>query len=287
MRAGKSIFHVGINLFLFFVIASCQRAPQTTTENPCEGDVPLFTSSPSGMVWIPQGPLDDSCMHGFWMDETPVTVGAFEKFVNQTAYVTEAEKFGDAAVFDFARKEWYLQEGANWRFPQGPDQKPAPADHPVTQISWHDAHAYAAWAGKRLPTSREWEHAARNAQNSMATYPWGEGLKNGEKWRANFWQGEFPFFNTGADGFMTTSPVKHFGKSSLGLYDIAGNVWEWVSDPSDIERSNTGPEKLARGGSFLCDLDICHGFQINGQTSSTAETALFHTGFRCVKDRGD
>ncbi|MEO1805998.1 MAG: SUMF1/EgtB/PvdO family nonheme iron enzyme, partial [Bacteroidota bacterium] len=250
----------------------------------CEDSSISVGEKPAGMVWIPSGRLSDSCIQGFWMDETPVTISEFKKFIQSTGYQTEAEKFGNAGVFDFQQRVWYLQKGATWEMPQGPEKGLAPTDHPVTQVSWNDAQAYAKWVGKRLPTNIEWEHAARNARDTRSTYSWGEGLKKNDKWRANFWQGEFPHFNTAKDGFLTTSPVGYFEKTVLGLYDMSGNVWEWVADDSPIERNQTGPEKMARGGSFLCDLDVCHGFQLGGETSSTPETALFHTGFRCVKN---
>ncbi|MEO1416973.1 MAG: SUMF1/EgtB/PvdO family nonheme iron enzyme [Bacteroidota bacterium] len=267
---------------LAIVCFSCQsqQMPQGET-NSVDREVRMLAPK---MVWVPKGELSDTIVKGFWMDETPVTVSQFKEFIHATQYITQAEKFGDGGVFDFEKKEWYLQSGANWRYPKGPEKEEAIDDHPVTQVSWNDAVAYAQWANKRLPTRWEWEHAARNAQNVRTTYSWGNDLREGEKWRANFWQGEFPFFNTVEDRFLTTSPVKTFDPTVLGLFDMAGNVWEWVEDDSPIERSQTGPEKIARGGSFLCDLDVCHGFQIGGETSSTPETALFHTGFRCVKD---
>jgi len=233
-----------------------------------------------GMVKVPGGESIDA----FWIDQHPVTVEEFSRFVDETNFITDAEKFGNGAVFDFDRGDWLLVDGANWRYPQGPTKAAAPLDHPVTQVSWHDAKAYSQWAGKRLPTNAEWEHAARNGNNTQSTYPWGDQLKVEGKFQANFWQGAFPQYNRVEDKFLTTSPVGLFGTSPLGLQDIVGNVWEWVEDWSSVERSQTGPEKLARGGSFLCDLNVCHGFQIIGETSSTPETSLFHTGFRCVKD---
>ncbi|MEO0900054.1 MAG: SUMF1/EgtB/PvdO family nonheme iron enzyme [Bacteroidota bacterium] len=236
------------------------------------------------MIRLEGGRVGAFEVDGFFIDQHPVTVGQFRTFVEATGYQTEAERFGDGAIFVFETGEWMLKKGANWKMPNASDGGPAPDNHPVTLVSWNDAQAYCKWAGKRLPSNREWEYAARNANNTSTVYPWGNDLKPGGAYKANFWQGAFPQHNFGEDGFMTTSPVGHFGSSPLGLQDIVGNVWEWVEEWSPIERSGTGPERMMRGGSFLCDLDVCHGFQIIGESSSTPETGSFHIGFRCVKD---
>lgn len=229
------------------------------------------------MVLIPsQGDVQT-----FWIDVSPVSVAQFKKFIDITGYITQAEKFGDAGVFNFSTGEWSLVKGANWKFPFGPDSFPAPADHPVTQVSWNDAVAYCKWAGKRLPTSKEYILAEKNGEKKFnAEYSWGDDFIVNGKYKTNFWQGSFPYINTVDDGFLTTSPIGYFGKNKIGLTDIEGNVWQWCSD----ESSERPGEKNQRGGSYLCDPGFCHGFKIGGKASSTDETSLCHVGFRCVRD---
>ncbi len=219
--------------------------------------------------------------NSFWMDVSPVTVEQFKKFVEATGYITEAERFGNSGVFDFNTGNWIMVDGANWKQPFGSESKAAEATHPVTQVSWNDAQAYAKWAGKRLPTSEEFILAEKNGQESYSeTYSWGNSFIENGAYKANFWQGTFPVNNTEEDGFLATSPVGYFGKNKIGLTDMGGNVWQWCSDES---LSRPG-EKSQRGGSFLCDPSVCHGFKIGGETSSTPETSLVSIGFRCVKD---
>lgn len=217
----------------------------------------------------------------FWMDVSPVTVAQFRAFVNATDYVTEAEKFGDGGVFNFDTGAWGLVKGATWQQPFGPEGEKAQDNHPVTQVSWNDAQAYCKWAGKRLPTSEEFVFAEKNGKEAYNNiYTWGDDFYLEGKYKANFWQGAFPYKNTGDDGFIATSPVGYFGKNKIGLTDMGGNVWQWCSDES---RTRPG-EMNERGGSFLCDPSVCHGFKIGGVASSTPETSLVHVGFRCVKD---
>lgn len=224
------------------------------------------------MVWVGKQ---------FQMDISPVTVAAFREFVQVTAYVTEAERFGDGGVFDFTTGGWHLVKGAYWEYPAGPDGEKAADDHPVTQVSWNDAQAYCKWAGKRLPSSEEFLLAEKNGREKYNnTYTWGDDFLENGIYKANFWQGTFPAHNTQEDGFLTTSPVGYFGKNALGLTDMGGNVWQWCSDDS---RTRPG-EKNQRGGSFLCDPSVCHGFKVGGIASSSPETSLVHVGFRCVKD---
>lgn len=227
-------------------------------------------------------------IRSFRIDKNLVTVADYKKFVEATHYVTEAEKFGNSAVFDFEKKEWLLKDGANYLFPQGPDKAPAGLDHPVTQVSWNDAVAYAKWAGKRLPSALEWEWAATAGGVSKSIYAWGDKMKEGDKFNANFWQGSFPQRNTIEDGFLTTSPVGKFGENPIGLTDMGGNVWQWTADDTaptaDEAKMDTEMRKVTKGGSFLCDPNVCHGFKVDGKSSSTAETGLMHTGFRCVQD---
>ena len=224
----------------------------------------------------------------FLLDKNLVTVARFDEFVKATAYITEAEKFGDAAVFDFETKVWSLVDGADYHYPFGRAKGKAEQDHPATQISWNDAVAYATWKGKRLPTQWEWEHAAKNGENSAQQYTWGVNLVENGKYKANTWQGSFPSYNTVEDGYPYTSPVGAFGANKLGLTDMGGNVWQWCQDSIEpVGRDaelDPATRRVTRGGSFLCEPMVCHGYQVTGRSSSTPESSLAHTGFRCAKD---
>lgn len=273
----------------------------------------------------------------FWMDRTEVTNRQFEEFVKATGYVTVAERpvvweelakdlppgtqpppdsvlQPGALVFkatsgsvslDDVSQWWRWVVGANWRHPEGPGSDIAKKmDHPVVQISWEDANAYAHWKGCRLPTEAEWEWAARGGLANNI-YPWGnEPVEEGAP-KANFWQGMFPYDNKLSDGFYTTAPVGSFPPNGFGLFDMAGNVWEWCSDWFDVSfykseqacYSNTKgaaapnnpsmpylKEKILRGGSFLCNDDYCSGYRNARRMGSSPDTGLNHVGFRCVKD---
>ena len=262
-------------------------------------------AAPAGMVLVPGGttrigsedgrpdeaPVWSARVEPFFMDVHPVTVARFRKFVDETGYVTEAERLGDAAVFDLEARQWTLVRGAAWHHPHGPGGPAAPDDHPVTQVSWNDAVAFARWEGKRLPTEAEWEHAARGGRDGRDRYAWGSSLVEGQQHRANTWQGSFPERNTGEDGHLFTSAVGAFGRTPLGLTDMGGNVWEWTADwyrpYADRNRPFTptaASERAQRGGSFLCHESYCHGYRVSGRSHSTPESALFHVGFRLVKD---
>ena len=273
----------------------------------------------------------------FWMDETEVTNAQFQKFVEATGYQTIAERPIDweemkktvppntppppdslllpgALVFRKTPQPvplnnpglwWAWTLGANWQHPEGPQSSIVDKmDHPVVQIAWEDAQAYAQWAGKRLPTEAEWEWAARGGKQDHI-YPWGNEDVNEGQPKANFWQGLFPMQNTLRDGYATTAPVKSYPPNAYGLYDMAGNVWEWCADWFDVtyyqkpaaQQANTpGPaqafnprmpyqaEKVIRGGSFLCNDDYCSGYRNARRMGSSTDTGLNHTGFRCVKD---
>lgn len=267
--------------------------------------LPEGVEPPEGMVFIPGGetelgsdagfesefPVVRHTVDGFFMDIHPVTVAQYREFVEETGFRTEAEKFGDSGVFDFETGRWSLKLGAYWEYPFGPDQPKAADDHPVTQVSWGDAVAYAEWAGKQLPTELQWEHAARNGTNTRSRYPWGQEIRDREVFLANFWQGNFPYHNTGQDGFMGPSPVGEFGETELGLTDMAGNVWEWcqdwfesyAEDGPNLRQHANEPERVMRGGSYLCDPKVCHGFRVSGRSGTSPETGLCHLGFRCVK----
>jgi sulfatase modifying factor 1 len=257
-----------------------------------------LTSSDSSMVLVKGGTLNTTDpitqkskkveLKPFLLDKKLVTVAEFEAFVLATRYVTEAEKFGNSAVFDMQTQRWDLVDGANFRYPQGKNKEGALPDHPVTQVSWNDANTYARWKGKRLPTQWEWEYAAKNGENDSEQYSWGKDLVINGKYKANTWQGSFPFYNTVEDGYAFTSPVGAFGANKIGLADMGGNVWQWCADsiaPTETEKkSDPAMRKVMRGGSFLCDPQVCHGFVVTGRSSSTPESSLMHAGFRCAKD---
>jgi sulfatase modifying factor 1 len=230
----------------------------------------------------------------FFMDKYPVTVAQFREFIQDTGFNTEAERFGNAAVFDKQSRNWILLDGANWEYPRGPNEAPAPDNHPVTQISWNDAVAYANWAGKRLPSEIEWEHAARGAVNNRSSYAWNKEIvkDNNHSFYANIWQGDFPIHNSTEDGYEFTSPVGAFGETELGLADMGGNVWEWCQDwylPYSKRNQDYTPNeystKVQRGGSFQCN--ECEGYTVYARSHTTPETSLFHVGFRTVKDLND
>lgn len=276
------------------------KKPTDTTIMEFSGNIP------DGMIAINGGNVRIGSEEGFdherpmfWarvkpflMDKSPVTVAQFRKFINATSYKTQADVFGDAGMIDESTdKQWILKKGANWEYPMGRDFPRAADDHPVTQVSWYDAATYCKWAGKRLPNEIEWEHAARNARNSRDIYSWGNDITSAKGYNANIWQGKFPEFNANNDGFRQTSPVGKFGNTPLGLTDMSGNVWEWCANTKfnyeALFRNVTHPtdtiaEKAERGGSFLCEPSWCHGYRVAGRSSSSAETSLFHVGFRCV-----
>lgn len=230
----------------------------------------------------------------FLLDRTPVTVAQFEVFERETHYVTEAERFGAGGVLDRGSGAWISVEGATWRRPLGPQAPPARGDHPVTQVSWHDADAFCRAYGARLPTEFEWERAARLGQTADGhVFRAGDPMFFQGRFRANVWQGLFPIDDTGEDGYRTTSPVGAFGETPAGLTDMAGNVWEWTASwrrpyaaLDEPYRPEANAERVQRGGSFLCDPSFCEGFRATARNHSTPETALMHVGFRCAADVG-
>lgn len=272
----------------------------------CDGaspDVP--PTPPDGMVYVPGGttrigaedglpgerPAFEAEVAPFFLDRHPVTVAQFREFVEATGHVTDAEGFGNAGVMDLRTGAWRLEPGATWHHPLGPDGPDARGDHPVTQVSWHDASAYAEWAGKRLPTEVEWEHAARGAENGPGRYAWGDSLVVRGHHRANTWQGPFPGPNGMDDGFLLTSPVGEFGETTLGLTDMGGNVWEWTASWYRSYRDRDLPfepdptsGRVLRGGSFLCLEEVCHGYRVSARSQSTPGSSLFHAGFRLARD---
>lgn len=244
-----------------------------------------------------------------WVDETEVTNAEFREFTEETGYVTTAERSFEingktfppgAMVFDAENPQawWKFKKGASWKHPQGPESSiEGKEDHPVVQVSWYDVLAYAKWAGKRLPTEAEFEYLARGGKEKEI-YHWGGDFEKATEF-VNFHQGDFPVSNKIKDDFEKTAPVRSFPKNEFGLYEIAGNVWEWVLDTyypnaySKMEQRtdgyfkeyfNTEQQKVIRGGSFLCSESYCTGYRNAARMSSTPESGLEHLGFRCVKD---
>ena len=223
----------------------------------------------------------------FNIQRTPVTVGMYEVFAKAANYTTQAETFGNSGVFSYEDKAWLLVDGAYYKQPFGKKEGSAPNNHPVTQVSYYDAKAFCSYYNMRLPTEHEWEKAARFKQPAGTfSYPWGDDIKTDkEGYRANVWQGLFPYDQKVEDGYAYTSPVDAYAAAPSGLQDMAGNVWEWVSDTVAAQRlKGDDVHRLAKGGSFLCEPNWCHGYLISGSTHNSSETGLFHMGFRCVCD---
>jgi formylglycine-generating enzyme required for sulfatase activity len=242
-----------------------------------------------------EAPVHHVRVDSFWMDVTEVTNRQFAAFVEATGYVTESEKQKSSAVFDPAKHDWVLVPGADWRHPGGPDSNiEGLEDYPVVHVSWDDAAAFAKWAGKRLPTEAEWEFAARGGLEG-ARYPWGDELTPEGAYRANVWQGEFPLEDFRLDGLASYGRVKQFAPNGYGLYDVGGNVWEWVADwydpeyyrdsPTDNPKGpRAGTQKVQRGGSWMCSENYCQGYRVAARQKTDPDSALNNLGFRCAAD---
>lgn len=278
-------------------------------------------------------------LDGFYIDRTEVTNAQFQQFVEATAYVTTAEKKPDwsemkkqlppgtkkpvdrllvpgSLVFvpprgpvplDDVAGWWQWMPGACWRHPRGPGSNlRGRQDHPVVHVSWDDAAAYARWAGKRLPTEAEWEYAARGGLVGQR-FCWGnQELTDEDGDRANIWQGEFPYHNLKADGFARTAPVGSYQPNGYGLFDMAGNVWEWCSDwyradaylnqdrmatnppgPRSFWDPNEPlvPKRVTRGGSYLCHVTYCESYRPAARRGTAIDSGMSHLGFRCVREK--
>ncbi|KAF4518273.1 hypothetical protein B566_EDAN005841 [Ephemera danica] len=262
-------------------------------------------------VFVPdgEGPARLVTLNAFYLDVTEVTNKQFQAFVKATGYSTEAENFGDSFVFEglvsdetsskisqaVADAPWWLPvPGANWKHPVGPDSDITNGmEHPVSHISWNDATAYCKWACKRLPTEAEWETACRGGLQDKL-YPWGNKLTPKGQHYANLWQGDFPSSNTAEDGHEGSSPVASFPANGYGLFDMAGNVWEWTSDFWNVHHDpapainprgpESGNERLKKGGSFMCHRSYCYRYRCAARTHSTPDSSSVHTGFRCAAD---
>jgi len=310
--------------------------------------VAQMAETPKGMAWVPDGefqmgsndfypeerPVHEVGVDGFWMDEHPVTVAEFRRFVKATGYVTWAERAPDPADYpeadleilvpgslvfhrtsgpvdlDDYRNWWSWTPGAQWRYPEGPESTLHGRErHPVTHVSYADAEAYAGWAGKVLPSEAEWEFAARGGLEGKV-FVWGDEFAPKGKMMANTWQGEFPWQNLELDGFVGTSPVKTFPPNGYGLYDMAGNVWEWTSDfftsahPNEEEHPCCAPRnprvtspdqslyvdepgahiprRVTKGGSHLCAPNYCLRYRPAARQGEAVDTSTAHIGFRCV-----
>jgi formylglycine-generating enzyme len=295
------------------------------SEGKCDGKSCCSPSTVADALPIHRVDVD-----GFWMDATDVTNAEFAKFVQATGYVTIAERpptkeefpttppenlVAGSVVFsptstpvslDDHLQWWSYVKGADWRHPEGPQSDlKGKENYPVVQMAYPDAVAYAKWAGKRLPTEAEWEFAARGGLSGKL-YTWGDEFKRGGKFMANTYQGQFPVKDTGDDGFAGISPVGAFSANGYGLYDMAGNVWQWCSDwyrpdyfkqlaeAGNVTQNPQGPEmafdpaepnekkRVQKGGSYLCTDQYCTRYMVGTRGKGEVNTGTNHLGFRCV-----
>ena len=319
MRANQSSAGLACSaLFAALLFGSCRCAP-----SPADPFVSLDGGTfVMGSEEEPQErPPHRVHVSPFSISPTEVTNAQFERFVKATGYLTTAERAPDWEVLRkqlppgtpkpeasllvpgsmvFTALKWLWVAGADWRHPEGPTSSIAGKEqHPVVQVSWDDAAAYAKWAGGRLPTEAEWEFAARSGQSGHR-YTWGDDWPDAPL--ANTWEGEFPLTNSAHDGALGTAPVRSYPPNAFGLYDLAGNVWEWTADwyrpdtyaaradggvidnPRGPEDSNAlEPRRAIRGGSFLCAANYCASYRTSARRSTSQDSSLSHLGFRIVK----
>jgi formylglycine-generating enzyme required for sulfatase activity len=362
----KRIIGIGLVAVGVLIIVCCKDKKTTVIKSEDHAVVNDVTAKedinkikanpPQGMVWIPGGsfiqgavPQDKMAMQqekpqhpvmvdGFFMDATEVTNAQFSKFVDETGYITIAEReidweemknqlpegtpkphdsilqpgsllFKKATstipnLYDFSQW-WEWSIGVNWRHPSGPESNIEGKDnHPVVHVSYEDAEAYCKWAGRRLPTEAEWEYAARGNKKTTA-YFWGDDRSKLSK-MANSWEGEFPVNNTLEDGYERTAAVKSYLSNDFGLFDMAGNVWEFTSDWYNLryydELATSGKmainpqgaakaynpnnpyleEKIIKGGSFLCSDSYCASYRVSSRMGTSLDSSSEHIGFRTV-----
>lgn len=271
----------------------------------------MGTDSQEGFPQDGEGPIRKVKLSGFQISKYAVTNAEFMKFVDDTGYKTEAERFGWSYVFHLLVSEkmkqevrdvpqqvpwWYVVDGACWKNPEGPGSDIEDRmNHPVIHLSWNDANAYCKWSGTRLPTEAEWEYAARGGLEQKK-YPWGDELEPADEHRCNIWQGKFPVRNDGADGYIGTAPVDAFQPNGYGLYNMSGNVWEWCEDwfsPHYHKRTDkrnpkymneTGVRSM-KGGSYLCHHSYCNRYRVAARSSNTPDSSTGNCGFRVAANR--
>lgn len=350
------VIAVGILMFAACKDSKTENTDELVKEETSQKNIDaIIANPPNGMVWIPggsfmQGAVDQDKMampqekpqhpamvDGFFMDATEVTNGQFSKFVEETGYITIAERAIDwedmknqlpagtpkphdsilqpgsllfkktktalPNLYDFSQW-WHWSIGVNWKHPSGPESSLEDKEnHPVVHVSYQDAEAYCKWAGRRLPTETEWEYAARG--NKKTTYFWGDDGTQLSK-MVNSWEGEFPLNNTLEDGFERTAPVKSYPANDFGLFDMAGNVWEFTSDWYNLKYYDelatskaiainpkgalkpynpNNPylqEKIIKGGSFLCSDSYCASYRVSSRMGTSLDSSSEHIGFRTV-----
>lgn len=269
-----------------------------------------FTMGTDGEYGYPldgEGPAHEVELSPFAISSLAVTNAQFGAFVAATGHRTEAERHGSSFVFvDFlpegsaptravAAAPWWREvEGADWAHPEGPESSwEGRPDHPVVHVSWHDALAFCAWSGTRLPTEAEWEYAARGGL-AGCRFPWGEDLEPSGEHRMNVFQGSFPFENTSADGYAGTAPVTAFAPNGYGLRNVTGNVWEWTADRFDRNYYADSPRAdpraegdegpvVMRGGSYLCHASYCNRYRVDARSSTAPDGSTGNLGFRVAR----
>lgn len=266
----------------------------------------MGTEDADGFPADGEGPIREVSVDTYAIGVTAVTNAQFAEFIESTGHITDAEHFGWSFVFAGflpaalrkvsqrppATPWWCGVSGATWNHPEGPDSDLTDrSDHPVVHVSWSDAVAFCTWAGGRLPTEPEWEHAARGGLEQNR-FPWGNDLTPDGQHLCNIWQGTFPVKNTLEDGHRGTAPVRTYPPNAYGLYEVVGNVWEWTSDPwtnttpTEPQPNTTPvepqPNRAMRGGSYLCHHSYCNRYRVAARSSNDPTSTAGNLGFRCT-----